>query len=478
MSTRHERLLQGTPSDPETRREVQFNLISSAKTVTSGVSFAARAAMGITKPTALRRPVASAAAISPEWRFDIDNKYVNVDSKQKTVILQLRGLKAAATTVDTILAALTANGVDADDISSIFKCEDQRQVQLTFVNKVNSETLLAMPSIAISEHVRADVGPVRSDYHEIRVHWVPDYIRDGLFKDVFSKVGKVISVTRSKERGGRTGCVRIVKVQADWKAIDAVPHLMAARYEGQVHKFLITIAGRPPLCLLCDQIGHVKRNCPRSPAAVAAREAKEAQALADDIQARRERAEAAAAKEDDPDSDSGDENDDEGENDAADSPATDEINENNETSAEKPTSAPEIPAPQAFADPPPPPTTPNPSQEIEPTTKEDPATVTVEGQFTDDHDATDMDTGTETQATTSWADEMDSQETQEPVELEADSDSMSQDSIPCAQPEKHRGKGKRQHVNDSNDRHPQKCVRRPGGRGRATTIPPDNCADT
>ena len=76
----------------------------------------------------IRRPVASVNSIHADWRFDIEDDYVKVDSEESTVILHLWGSPAASTSMDTILASLTANGHDAGDVLSIFKGEDQREV--------------------------------------------------------------------------------------------------------------------------------------------------------------------------------------------------------------------------------------------------------------------------------------------------------------------------------------------------------------
>ena len=392
----------------------------STSAVKPAVSYASRASTGVSKPTALYRPVVSTSSIGSSWKFDLDEKDVNLESRGRTAVLNLRGPRAASTSLDDVLAALTANGVDAEDVISIFKAEDQRQVQLTFLTKQGAESLLSLSTLPVSEFVSADVGPVRSDYHEIRVHWVPDYVKDSFFKDIFSRVGKVLTVVKNKEKTGRTGCVRVVKLQADWKDIERVPHLMAIRFEGTIHRFLITIPGRPPLCLLCSEVGHVKKSCPRSPAAVAAREAKEAQQLADSL---------LAAAKDDADSDSDDNEDDtnDAKNPAASvtknstdaTPVTDPIpvidptpvinptvittsvtatpvitNTANDTPATTESAVTDTSDPTPSSTPPPPPTSPK--------------SVTV-GQF-EDHDDGESSCVVDTQATTSWADEMEAED--------------------------------------------------------------------
>ena len=280
-----------------------------------------RSGSSTTSKPALHRPVPS--AVTSGWKFDLNEKYINVASRERTVVINMRGINPASTSIETVLAAFTANGIDAEDVTAIFKSEDQRQVQVTFGSKETAESLLEGNHIRISESVEASIEPVRSEYHQIRVHWVPDYVKDAFLKDVFGRVGQVLSVAKTREKSGRYGCVRVIHLKAEWQEMEKVPHTMAIRYQGQAHRFLITIKGRPPLCLLCSEIGHTRRDCPRSPAAVRAREAKEAQAFAAEMLAHRQRADDVSE-----DSDSDD--------------------ENNETSAEKPTSAPEIPAPPSL----------------------------------------------------------------------------------------------------------------------------------
>ena len=471
MTTRHERLLQGTPSDPVARKKVLAAMSTAA--VKPAISYASRASAGVSKPTALYRPVVSTSSIGSSWKFDLNEKDVNLESRGRTAVLNLRGPRAASTSLEDVLAALTANGVDAEDVISIFKAEDQRQVQLTFLTKQGAESLLSMPTLSVSEFVSADVGPVRSDYHEIRVHWVPDYVKDSFFRDIFSRVGKVLSVVKNKEKTGRTGCVRVVKLQADWKDMECVPHLMAIRFEGAIHRFLLTIPGRPPLCLLCSEVGHVKKDCPRSPAAVAAREAKEAQQLAASL---------LAAAKDDADSDSDDNDDDNAEtkNPAASdaNPAIDPPAITTPVTATPATDTPAATKPTVTdtSDP-----TPSSIPTPLPTS---PKSVTV-GQFDDHHDdgeSSDTCIVADTQATTSWAEEMDAEEFQDceekdSLEIERDSslergdsdqlmcsleeDSsqasvlLSSSSIPCAQPEKH---GLAERVVTAKHRLPSMCV--------------------
>ena len=461
--SKYANLREGTPSDPEARRRVQLQQLNSSSTGPCSVSqaeagdrpsapttWASRAATGAarSKATPLHRPVTSAATAG--WKFDVGDKYVNTESRDRTVILNLRGRNPAATSIETVLAALTANGIEAEDVTAIFKSEDQRQVQLTFSSKPAADSLLKSCRLQVSEHVEASVGPVHSDYHEVRVHWVPDYLQNSFLADVFSRVGKVLSVTKTRDRGGKYGSVRLVKINADWKSMEVVPHTMAIRYQGQIHRLLLTIKGRPPLCLLCSEVGHTRRECPRSPAAVAAREARE---FADKMLALRAKNEATDA-----DSDS-DDNDEERDASIETSPAPPAAFADAPVSTPPPIeSATDTDSAAATAVSPPPNTPP-----AQTPTTPDVEQSAVAGQFTDSDDSQDASRGEEasTQKTSSWAEEM------EEVDLESDviesggdemnseegnidlddsdmkekdtpSDSLDlENDIPCAQPEKH-----------------------------------------
>ena len=263
-------LAKGTPSDPEKFIEVRRKLDRPiSKRNETNRSYAR--VTGGTGPK-FRQPVsAKLTTISPEWKFQVGENDVNIDSRNRTVILKLRGRNCAATTIEDILAAFTANGIDADDVSAIYKAEDQREVHITFESKRNTDELLKYPSIDVTDQVKGDVLPVRSNFHEVRVHWVPDFLNDSILKNAFGRVGKIRSIDKAWDRNVRYGSVRLVKLEINWQQVEKIPHLMEITYEGRPHRLLITIKGRPPLCLICAELGHTRRFCPESPAAKAQR---------------------------------------------------------------------------------------------------------------------------------------------------------------------------------------------------------------
>ena len=119
----------------------------------------------------------------------------------------------------------------------------------------------------------ADVGPksyrgsnyavTRYDKQllEARVHWLPVNVKDSVLSQIFEGFGKVISITDEVNKYGtayiKSG-VRIVKVEVDEVGKCRVPHLLQF---GCGSRALVTVRGRPPLCLRCHRVEHLRSGC-------------------------------------------------------------------------------------------------------------------------------------------------------------------------------------------------------------------------
>ncbi len=97
-----------------------------------------------------------------------------------------------------------------------------------------------------------------------RIHWAPPFAPNAAILKALQPYGEVQSINfeRSKCLGFESVCtgIRTVVMTGDRRK---VPHLInvtnpitSDRYE-----LLVTIAGRPPLCLKCRQTGHYRRAC-------------------------------------------------------------------------------------------------------------------------------------------------------------------------------------------------------------------------
>ena len=90
---------------------------------------------------------------------------------------------------------------------------------------------------------------------KLTMHWCPDFIPNEMVIDHFNKTHVVTKIAKEKDQYGvYTGNRKIVLESAD---INSIPHLDSINN----HQILITTPGRPPLCLKCHQIGHIRPNC-------------------------------------------------------------------------------------------------------------------------------------------------------------------------------------------------------------------------
>lgn len=96
----------------------------------------------------------------------------------------------------------------------------------------------------------------------MRLHWLPSQVHPSAICRAFSNYGKIIEV---KEElctiPGLLDCksgVRKVIIEITEREKDKLPHkIRVDAYTG-----LLTFRGRPPMCLKCGEVGHVRNFCP------------------------------------------------------------------------------------------------------------------------------------------------------------------------------------------------------------------------
>jgi len=97
---------------------------------------------------------------------------------------------------------------------------------------------------------------------EARVHLLPVNVKDSVLGQIFEGFGRVISITDEVNKYGAAYIkrgVRIVKVEVDEVGKFCVPHLLQFECGSRA---LVTVRGRPPLCLKCHRVGHLRSGCP------------------------------------------------------------------------------------------------------------------------------------------------------------------------------------------------------------------------
>ncbi|MES9884707.1 MAG: hypothetical protein ABW185_28005 [Sedimenticola sp.] len=191
-------------------------------------------------------------AISPD--------YIVKDKVENTVSFTLMG-RVSASPMD-LLELLCEKDIPATEVISLYKTsESANSFSVTFRT---SETVSMVEKLMVlcNDRFRFHVSALGRQVLSIRVHWLPDYVDNSLLTAVFSQYGTIIDITDTtvdyKQMTIGTG-TRVVTIETDEVLKRHIPHLL--HFEcGQ--KVLLTMQGRPPLCLRCHEVGHIRRSCP------------------------------------------------------------------------------------------------------------------------------------------------------------------------------------------------------------------------
>lgn len=97
---------------------------------------------------------------------------------------------------------------------------------------------------------------------QVRVHWVPFNISDDAIRDAFGLYGKVQALQREVWKDDffkdiETTTRKLQLTLKEGVTVNSIPHVLKI----MSNPVLVSISGRPPLCLRCRQVGHVRQQC-------------------------------------------------------------------------------------------------------------------------------------------------------------------------------------------------------------------------
>jgi hypothetical protein len=131
------------------------------------------------------------------------------------------------------------------------------------------EIKIAGREVLIEENPYAEGAP---EYVTLRVHWNHDFISPLMVPSLLmAHIGSAGVIVRddfelSVEEdfpNARTGVRRLViKTKDKARILKIAPHLLEGVVDGVRFRFLVTIVGRPALCLKCKGEGHKSFECP------------------------------------------------------------------------------------------------------------------------------------------------------------------------------------------------------------------------
>lgn len=132
---------------------------------------------------------------------------------------------------------------------------------VTFKNGDGVKKLVAAASITVKERRCLVIDPGNQDVR-LKLHWVLYNVPDDAVRAAFAPYGRVTDVAKEKwrvqgcaEKSSTTRTVSL-KLKAG-VSIDDLPHQLRVASD----LALVVVPGRPPVCLRCQNAGHVRREC-------------------------------------------------------------------------------------------------------------------------------------------------------------------------------------------------------------------------
>lgn len=149
-------------------------------------------------------------------------------------------------------------GLVDNDFSYIHKQERSREWYVTFRSETLAQQVLTNPLMTI-DRCSVRLEDINKQRVVLKVHWLPVWIINNFLVEYFSQFGDVVSVDYIWSADAKVNTeMREVIMVVDDIGKNNIPHLV--KFKGGT-KMLVTCPGRMPICLKCNCLGHVRRDC-------------------------------------------------------------------------------------------------------------------------------------------------------------------------------------------------------------------------
>ncbi|OWF51904.1 hypothetical protein KP79_PYT25570 [Mizuhopecten yessoensis] len=189
------------------------------------------------------------------------DKHIDLDVLRRSVRFQVTGSRNNTVTRFEIVKALTGSGLQGTEIQAIFRCEGPSTWFATLATQDLADSIVEEGYI---ENQYFTLHPEWCDRRRltIRVQWLPIWLVDDVIASHFHGFyGTVVNNCRETTSVGGvllemgTRIITLVIREGDQDRIHHRTILLGK-------SALIMVPGRPPICLRCQQIGHVRSQCP------------------------------------------------------------------------------------------------------------------------------------------------------------------------------------------------------------------------
>lgn len=169
-------------------------------------------------------------------------------------------LSARPYRIDDIAAALSAT-TDLTKITGLGPFQFNHVWMVTFQTAEDMKSLASKGEIE-AKGKRCLVIDPNNQEKAVKLHWVPTTVPNELLVRHLERFGEVKNISFEKWRrpgmGHMGSTTRIIQISPrNVNSLDALPH-QVKMYGNMV---LIEVPGRPAICLRCQQLGHMRRQC-------------------------------------------------------------------------------------------------------------------------------------------------------------------------------------------------------------------------
>jgi len=165
----------------------------------------------------------------------------------------LEGIAAALKTSEPVSAHVLALG----------PLSRNQEWYITMTSVENKDLLLGLGTLTVKDK-QFSIKSADNRKFTARVHWGPVYVTNAEIEAALSNYAEVTAISHimSREKGFEnvaTGVRSVVMVGNRHQ----VPHLLSVTDPDtkETWQLLVTIPGRPPMCLKCRYTGHVRKDC-------------------------------------------------------------------------------------------------------------------------------------------------------------------------------------------------------------------------
>lgn len=180
----------------------------------------------------------------------------------KTVSVRFVGTIPSESDPRRIIADNLSSTVPTEKWTWLYRKERYHIWYVTTETDIQAEALASLQTVKVSDTLSLCLTNCGRERLHMRVHWLPATVPEAAICNHFGHCGTVIAYSEEKVellglKNIRSG-VREVTIDISERKKDRLPH----RLNIAGCPALLTFRGRPPLCLKCGEVGHVRGKCP------------------------------------------------------------------------------------------------------------------------------------------------------------------------------------------------------------------------